>query len=78
MGFNLLFKRLKSLLKMALCYMMWIFLCQRMEIPCTGNTILDEQSPICEQHVRQNALVATIYRIIYGWQDLPIKGGVIL
>ena len=36
----------KSVLKMTLCYLAWIFLCLRVKIHCVGNTILAKLSSI--------------------------------
>jgi hypothetical protein len=46
---------LKFVLKVILCYLMWIFLCLRVQIPCVGNTILGKLSLIHGKYLRQNS-----------------------
>jgi len=41
---------------MALCFLLWIFLCQRVQISCVGNCIPSKGSHICDQEVGQNLL----------------------
>lgn len=46
---------LKSVSKVILCYLAWIFLCLRVWIPYVGNTILGKLSLITGQYMRQNS-----------------------
>jgi hypothetical protein len=39
------------MLKMAMCYLMWISLCQRMQVSCVCNTTAVKFSLIHEQNV---------------------------
>lgn len=45
----------KSVSKVILCYLVWIFLCLRVRIPYVGNTIFGKLSLIHGQHVKQNS-----------------------
>lgn len=45
---------LNFVLKVILCYLVWIFLCLRVQIPCFGNIILGKLSLIHGKYVRQN------------------------
>jgi hypothetical protein len=63
---------------MALCWLVWIFLCQKVQISCVGNTVLSKLSLICKQNQAEFvAVVAAIHIIAQSLCDLPVKGVVL-
>ena len=60
---------------MALCWLVWIFLCPKVQISCVRNTVLSKLSLICKQNQAEFvAVVAAIHIIAQSLCDLPVKG----